>query len=610
MSPKQSLSDVHETHQITALEVTASSPDASSFSSTGSPRLLIPEASDVRSSLGSSHDTPTVKFAPLPQIDPNRKRCLAPLGVSRTRRKQAIEEGDLEDPIIAFAKLVKKTSKSLWRRVKGSKHAIPGSVSYSDDPVLDIKSAHCPSDVAQGEKSLCVSSSLTGREGEGKRPASWSPPDERRTFSEDEAKRRSTGDLPRLLMKLAGVSNKNAVPIPFPTNLPFGMACTPTPTATLYGVFTSFVPSTSYSLSGDSQPQVTTIVQQSCVASGTISGSSVGCVSSVQVAQVNTVGGGGQTAQVPIVVTVPVTESQPTQTLFAPCTSGDSSSSPPAPSTQASTPTPVTTSYGSVEETIITLISTQPPTAVYVPTTSLASPSLQNNATQGNRGIPMVAMSQAPITFPHVENATLSSLSSVEPRPYQYGLVGHVIPPAAAGETLRSSHYGSVSEHSGTHSRNTSYSATPLLQGTRTKSSRPSTAGSILTGQTQPGSRVLSGASDIETQPRSLSVISTSNITVPDGQSTPTLLNNWTPNTDDLGGLEPLHRTGSPAPAAERRILQIVNDSPPSPTDTVAGARRTSGGPSSPSVIMHTDGGRVPEGTLVGLDENPPAYSR
>lgn len=35
---------------------------------------------------------------------------------------------------------------------------------------------------------------------------------------------------------------------------------------------------------------MTTVVQQSCVASGTISGSSVGCVSSAAVTEVNTVG--------------------------------------------------------------------------------------------------------------------------------------------------------------------------------------------------------------------------------------------------------------------------------------------------------------------------------
>lgn len=164
--------------------------------------------------------------------------------------------------------------------------------------------------------------------------------------------------------------------------------------------------------------------------------------------------------------------------------------------------------------------------------------------------------------------------SRVEPRPYQYGLVGNVIPPAAAGESLRSSHYGSVSEYSGTHSRHTSFSATPLLQSTRT--SRPSTAGSILTVQTQPGPRVLSPVGTAETEARSLSMISHSNSARP-LRETPALLSTWTPNTDDLAVLEPVGRSGSPAPSTERRILQIVNDGPPSPTDTVLPGRTSSG---------------------------------
>ena len=201
--------------------------------------------------------------------------------------------------------------------------------------------------------------------------------------------------------------------------------------------------------------------------------------------------------------------------------------------------------------------------------------------------------------------------SNAEPKPYRYGLVGHVIPPAAAGESLRTSHYSSVSEHSGTHSRQTSLSATPLLQTTRNGSSRPSTAGSILTVQTHPGQRVLSPVSSIETEPRSLSMVSQSSSTRPlrDSRPTPVPLSTWTPNTDELAVLEPLNRSGSPVSSTERRVLQIVNDGPPSPTDTaLPGARRTLSG-HSPSVIIHTDGGRVPESSLTG-DTDPPAYSR
>lgn len=201
--------------------------------------------------------------------------------------------------------------------------------------------------------------------------------------------------------------------------------------------------------------------------------------------------------------------------------------------------------------------------------------------------------------------------SGAEPEPYQYGLVGHVIPPAAAGEPLRMSQYSSVSEHSGKHSPNTSHSTTPLLQTTRTGASRPSTAGSIQTIQTQPGSRVLNPVSSAEREPRSLSMVSHTSSTRPllDSRTTPASLSAWTPNMDELAVLEPLNRSGSPVPSNERRILQIVNDGPPSPTDTVtSNARRTSG--RSPSVIFHTDGGRIPESSFTGLDANPPAYSR
>jgi hypothetical protein len=206
MSPNQSPFDVHETH-----EVAASSLDSSGSSfGTGSHTFLIPESSlqDARSS--SSHGTPTVKFAPLPQIDPNRKRSLAPLGVpGRSRRKLVVQEDggslfwsadpdvpeeNMEDSIIAFAKLVKKTGKTLWRRMrKGNKAVAQEIVVYSAEPVLDIRSTVRPGDMGLGEKGEHVSKAVCG-EG-GRRRASWSPLAERRTLK---VQRRSTSDLPRL----------------------------------------------------------------------------------------------------------------------------------------------------------------------------------------------------------------------------------------------------------------------------------------------------------------------------------------------------------------------------------------------------------------------------
>lgn len=207
-------SDVHEIHQV---KVATSSLGSNSSIGTGSPTLLNPESLDVRSSLGSSHGTPTVKFAPLPQIDPSRKRSLAPLGVSaRSRRRRVIQqeaesllwctdpdvpEENMEDPLITFAKFVKKTGKTLWRRVrKGSKAVVPQeNVPYPAEPVLDIKSTVHPGGImVPGEKGERVSKAVGG-ENKRERRASWSPSDsKRRTLSLGEVKRRSTSDLARL----------------------------------------------------------------------------------------------------------------------------------------------------------------------------------------------------------------------------------------------------------------------------------------------------------------------------------------------------------------------------------------------------------------------------
>ncbi|KAH0827111.1 hypothetical protein J3R83DRAFT_4799 [Lanmaoa asiatica] len=223
MSLNQSLFDLHELiHEVPAL-VASSSLDSSSSIGTGSPTSLIPESlpHDVRSSLSSSHNlshnTPTVKFAPLPPIDPSRKRSLAPLGASaRSRRKRVIQqeggsilwprddvpEEDMEDPIVMFAKFVKRTGKTLWRRVRQRSKAVPQEkVSYSAEPILDIidrPTVH-PSDMALGEEGLRVPE-VVGEEDKQGRRASWSPSAGRGTPSRDEAKRRSTSDLPHSLI--------------------------------------------------------------------------------------------------------------------------------------------------------------------------------------------------------------------------------------------------------------------------------------------------------------------------------------------------------------------------------------------------------------------------
>lgn len=210
MSLNRTSSDTHDIY----LRAPTESSDSNSSIGTGSPTLLNPESLDVHSSLGYSHGTPTVKFAPLPQIDPSRKRSLVPLGVSaRSRRKRAIQqeagsllwrtdgdvpEENMEDPLIAFANVVKKAGKTLWRRMRKSSKAPQENVSRSTEAVLDITSTVHPEDImAQGDKDEYVSK-VVGGEDKRRRRASWSPSDKRRTLSLGEAKRRSTSDLVRL----------------------------------------------------------------------------------------------------------------------------------------------------------------------------------------------------------------------------------------------------------------------------------------------------------------------------------------------------------------------------------------------------------------------------
>ncbi|KAF9227575.1 hypothetical protein BS17DRAFT_773971 [Gyrodon lividus] len=449
------------------------------------------------------------------------------------------------------------------------------------------------------------------------------------------------------------------------------MSCTPTPTATQYATITTFTISTSYSQStANNQPQVTTVVQQSCAASGTISGSSMGCISSAQVTEVNTMGGGGQAAQVPIVVTVPIIETQPTDTLFATdCSNGGSQAIPPAPSSAdaalttsvlvQSTPPPSTVvetssamlEDGSIVQTVVTIISTPPVTAIYEPST-IPNPSLQNNTSQGSGtniapivggvlggffGLIAIVASlwwlcrrrrswddifekedlqdddpwASPIPVRRERDRSKLNLSA-EPKPYQYGLVGHVVPPAASGSPPSSpSLSGNRMSLPSVHSRHTSFSAAPLLQATPGGSSRPSTAGSVQTVQTRPTHRVLSAISSTEMGPRSLSMFSHStSSTAPliDTRSRASL-NTWSSNTDEFSTFDPLNRTGSPTLTTERRILQITNDGPRSPMDTIAPVAPSKVA-SLPGVIVHTDAGRVSESSQAALSTEPPAYSR
>ncbi|KAG2065806.1 hypothetical protein BDR04DRAFT_1107903 [Suillus decipiens] len=119
--------------------------------------LTIPNSNSPNRSHSSLGHIPTVKFAPLPSPDSKRRRSTLPLGVAaRSRKRRPVREGRqqgrslwnydpaadplLEDPLVAFGRFVKSTTKSLWRRVR-ERHELTNQVEpvqHDDDDVLDI----------------------------------------------------------------------------------------------------------------------------------------------------------------------------------------------------------------------------------------------------------------------------------------------------------------------------------------------------------------------------------------------------------------------------------------------------------------------------------------
>ncbi|KAG1762662.1 hypothetical protein EDD22DRAFT_969880 [Suillus occidentalis] len=275
------------------------------------------------------------------------------------------------------------------------------------------------------------------------------------------------------------------------------MSCTPSATATEYTTITTFTTSTSLSQSVGNNQAVTTTVQQTCIATGTLSGSnSTGCISSTAVTQVNTIEG-LVTTQVPVILTVPVTQTHPTNTLFASCSDGSTPSqttpSPTTSRTSSSSFSPVTTSVlvettpapsiitqsssttlsnGDVIATVITTTSTLPASSVYVPSV-ISSPSVTSTQSGGGSGTdvaPIVggvvggfvglvvivsvlwylcrrrrswddifereALGDDEFDSPVAVRRDRDRARldlGAEPKPYQYGLVGRVTPPPGSG---------------------------------------------------------------------------------------------------------------------------------------------------------------------------------
>ncbi|KAG2743653.1 hypothetical protein P692DRAFT_20850430 [Suillus brevipes Sb2] len=96
---------------------------------------------------------PTVRFAPLPSPDHNRRRSNLPLGVAaRSRRRRSARESRqslwasdpaadplLEDPFVTLGKFVKSATKSLWRRVRERNGLVDQVEPIQHDVVLDIR---------------------------------------------------------------------------------------------------------------------------------------------------------------------------------------------------------------------------------------------------------------------------------------------------------------------------------------------------------------------------------------------------------------------------------------------------------------------------------------
>ncbi|EGN95760.1 hypothetical protein SERLA73DRAFT_186975 [Serpula lacrymans var. lacrymans S7.3] len=434
------------------------------------------------------------------------------------------------------------------------------------------------------------------------------------------------------------------------------MACTPSPIETQFATVTSSSTSTSFSSSiASPSGQVTTIVTQSCISSGTLSGSTnTGCLLSTEVTQVSTIQGGGSTAQVPVVFTVPVVQTEATKTLFTTdCSNGDpsgssgtttTSSTSPSPTSSTETsqyastsvfvPTtpppatftsqaPTTLSDGSVVLTYVTLTSYLLPSSVYAgPSPSTTQGSQNTGAASANNVAPIVggivggffgliaivsavwfilrrrktwddifekeAMEMPP---PRTARKDWNRPDSVaEPKPYQYGLVGHITPPGASPPS--SPHPSTSLSHpsyssSGIHTRQPSaLSLAPLLGPTSSVSpgpslSRPSTAGSMQTIQMQSmssGQRRSTRVDEFGARP--LSNATSFGSTTDRPSPTPLTLTNWNPNTDDLIDVTSTH-SGSPTGSPQRRILQLVNP-PLSPTTSITSRNRPSVDQTSP----------------------------
>ncbi|KAJ7143072.1 hypothetical protein C8R43DRAFT_1130871 [Mycena crocata] len=394
-------------------------------------------------------------------------------------------------------------------------------------------------------------------------------------------------------------------------------------------------------------PTVTTITTEEC-ALGSLS--AVGCLSTATTIT-STIPGITTTIQVPVTTSVSVTSSE-TLTLFgSSCTvissappgggvSGGNVSQPvstitPDPLTFTST-SQTTLSNGQVSVIVQTLTSTQQPSVVYV-ATDVPGPGqeAQNNTDSSSSshigpivggvvgGFFLLLGVALAIWFvlkrrrrwddifdkedpsPRSPRATkrFSLDTEIEPKPYQYGLVGQTRSPSVGISPPSSPSALSASQHSRQHTLPPLHlpsSASIPGPSATTVSSRPSTAGSMRPLRDPP----VSGHSH--------------NHTTSTGSSTsvhvaPAIPSHWGHHSPSpSAGQEYFERSGSPTSVRDHeppRRLQLANaaegdvgQSPPTPSPLLGPAmldgkgRNVRLGSGGPGVLVHTDAGPAPSG--------------
>ncbi|KAH7929638.1 hypothetical protein BV22DRAFT_1191860 [Leucogyrophana mollusca] len=206
-----SLDDAHETHVHVQFP---SEPCSVESSLTLTPTILISDHTLSKSSSFSTH-SPSIKFAPLPAIEP-KKRRLVPLGVSGRSRRRRDHEGSslwaepspeeaVEDPLITFGKFVVSSSRSLWKRVRKKSGRLQEHNEGSPSTEKVVAVENVDGDNGKPERLAKEREERSEQNGNPKvasvpsRRFSWSPSPERGPpdlTDRKRAVRRSTGTLP------------------------------------------------------------------------------------------------------------------------------------------------------------------------------------------------------------------------------------------------------------------------------------------------------------------------------------------------------------------------------------------------------------------------------